>query len=696
MATQVSSGLIENNAINDAHIANVALTGVTASSGDSSTSLATTAFVAGEINSLIDAAPGALNTLNELAAAMGDDANFSTTITNSIATKAPLASPTFTGTLTTPTLITGAYGASGSAGDGFRLNSTDLYGQVNASDKVRIAVAGDSFFTGGNVGIGAVPYTWTAFQSVAQIGRTGFVGNYDGGATSNQQTVVGNNTYYGSGGYTAIEGTAKASYMNLQSGDINFYTAPVTSAGSAQTFTNVLNISNAGAATFNAGATFQSQGVVQLNRADNARNMQLFNDNNFGTIQTSNDPIKLSSVSYTRFDVGGSEKMRIANNGNVGIGNPSVASSSAKLDVTAGSSASTVVKFGSHYDTTLQMQATATASSSIQYLNASGTSKVAMGYRDDGTGNDGAWRVRHAATLDTAGPYLNMATDGRVSISTDTSAAPLVNSHAQLEIITTTNANPAYSVLAFQSGVGRLGTIEARQRAGGASAYGHISISANAGATGANPMVRAITANYTGKVGVGKGHSITPDMNLELYAYNETSQWTSSGSYHGGTQAFGILSNSPPGPVAGDYGYYKEFWYYMSSNTSHTMVWDNTDSYFNAEVQIVAACTNGGSNNNVYARGFWTNNHTAHKFAVIEGMTQTSGSVGSVIVNGAAGGIGALANGNTFVFTASQGTQASNSGKLTLVHSYPGGSFYGAKIRLRVYFGQFNGHSSTS
>jgi hypothetical protein len=58
------------------------------------------------------------------------------------------------GTLTTPTLITGAYGAGGSSGDGFRLNSTDLYGQINATDKVRIAVNGNSFLNGGNVGIG--------------------------------------------------------------------------------------------------------------------------------------------------------------------------------------------------------------------------------------------------------------------------------------------------------------------------------------------------------------------------------------------------------------------------------------------------------------------------------------------------------------------------------------------------------------
>ena len=58
---------------------------------------ATTASVTTSINNLIDAAPGALNTLNELAAALGDDANFSTTVTNSIATKLSLAGGTMTG-----------------------------------------------------------------------------------------------------------------------------------------------------------------------------------------------------------------------------------------------------------------------------------------------------------------------------------------------------------------------------------------------------------------------------------------------------------------------------------------------------------------------------------------------------------------------------------------------------------------------
>jgi collagen type VII alpha len=83
-----------------------ALTGTptapTATAGTNTTQVATTAFVGTAVSNLVDAAPAALDTLNELAAALGDDASFATTVTNSIATKAPIASPTFTGTVTIP------------------------------------------------------------------------------------------------------------------------------------------------------------------------------------------------------------------------------------------------------------------------------------------------------------------------------------------------------------------------------------------------------------------------------------------------------------------------------------------------------------------------------------------------------------------------------------------------------------------
>jgi predicted nucleic acid-binding Zn-ribbon protein len=89
-----------------ANIASPALTGTptapTASVGTNTTQIATTAFVKAEVDAVIAAAPGALNTLDELAAALGDDANFATTVTTNLAAKAPSANPTLTGTVALP------------------------------------------------------------------------------------------------------------------------------------------------------------------------------------------------------------------------------------------------------------------------------------------------------------------------------------------------------------------------------------------------------------------------------------------------------------------------------------------------------------------------------------------------------------------------------------------------------------------
>ena len=79
----------------------------TAVAGTNTTQIATTAFVAAAIAALINSAPGALDTLDELAAALGDDANYASTITAALALKAPLASPALTGTPTVPTAAEG-------------------------------------------------------------------------------------------------------------------------------------------------------------------------------------------------------------------------------------------------------------------------------------------------------------------------------------------------------------------------------------------------------------------------------------------------------------------------------------------------------------------------------------------------------------------------------------------------------------
>ena len=74
-------------------------TAPTASANTDTTQIATTAYVQTEISDLIGGAPGALDTLNELAAAIGDDASYASGITTALGLKAPIASPTFTGTV---------------------------------------------------------------------------------------------------------------------------------------------------------------------------------------------------------------------------------------------------------------------------------------------------------------------------------------------------------------------------------------------------------------------------------------------------------------------------------------------------------------------------------------------------------------------------------------------------------------------
>ena len=90
-ATTLASGAVTGNF-------SVAGT-LTVASPVNSTDAASKGYVDAEIAAVIDAAPGALDTLNELAAAINDDANFATTITNALATKLNLSGGTMTGNI---------------------------------------------------------------------------------------------------------------------------------------------------------------------------------------------------------------------------------------------------------------------------------------------------------------------------------------------------------------------------------------------------------------------------------------------------------------------------------------------------------------------------------------------------------------------------------------------------------------------
>ena len=108
---------------------------------------ATETYVGTQISNLVDSSPATLNTLNELAAALGDDANFSTTVTNSIATKLPLAGGTLTGGLSG---TTGSFSGSVTANagvvvDNFTLDGTTL--ALSSGDMTLDSVGGITYRT---------------------------------------------------------------------------------------------------------------------------------------------------------------------------------------------------------------------------------------------------------------------------------------------------------------------------------------------------------------------------------------------------------------------------------------------------------------------------------------------------------------------------------------------------------------------
>ena len=115
---------------------------------------ATKKYVDDEVSGLVDSAPGALDTLNELAAALGDDAAFSTTITNSIATKLPLAGGTMSGAI--------AMGSNKVTGvtDPTAAQDAATKAYSDAQDALQVTKAGDAM--SGNLAMGSNKVTGLA------------------------------------------------------------------------------------------------------------------------------------------------------------------------------------------------------------------------------------------------------------------------------------------------------------------------------------------------------------------------------------------------------------------------------------------------------------------------------------------------------------------------------------------------------
>jgi len=167
-----------------APLASPALTGTptapTATAGDSSTKIATTAFVGTEVSNLVDSAPSTLNTLNELAAALGDDANFSTTVTNSIAAKLPLAGGTMTGNITLGDSNKAIFGA----GSDLQIFHDGSANYIQGNSNLNITTANGSDFSITAVNNGAVSLYHDGSVKIATsstgVNVTGKISDTDG------------------------------------------------------------------------------------------------------------------------------------------------------------------------------------------------------------------------------------------------------------------------------------------------------------------------------------------------------------------------------------------------------------------------------------------------------------------------------------------------------------------------------------
>jgi sugar lactone lactonase YvrE len=141
------------------------------------TDAANKTYVDDTVAAVIDSAPAALDTLNELAAALGDDANFAGTVTTALATKLPLAGGTMTGAIAMGTAKITGLGDPTSAQDA----ATKTY--VDTADALKLSLSGGTM--SGAIAMGTNKITGVGNPTLAQDAATkDYVDDILGSATS--------------------------------------------------------------------------------------------------------------------------------------------------------------------------------------------------------------------------------------------------------------------------------------------------------------------------------------------------------------------------------------------------------------------------------------------------------------------------------------------------------------------------------
>ena len=183
---------------------------------------ATPLGVRGMIERVVDSAPGALDTLNELAAALADDPNFAATVNAQIALRARLDGATFTGTLRAPTPPTGddsthvattawiqGFFGGASSREFTAAGTVNYEWEWDTPNGIAILIGG----SGGPGGGGATGQAGVLGRGVRPHGADGT----RGAEGEDSRLQVGGATYTGPGGRGGVEGPGGGSgfeYLN--------------------------------------------------------------------------------------------------------------------------------------------------------------------------------------------------------------------------------------------------------------------------------------------------------------------------------------------------------------------------------------------------------------------------------------------------------------------------------------------------